>query len=663
MAGRIPQNFIDDLLNRVNIVDVVDARIRLKKAGKNYSACCPFHNEKTPSFTVSADKQFYYCFGCGAKGNAIGFVMEFDNVDFPEAINTVAGSIGVEVPKEESSVFQQQQQQERSNLYTLMQSANEYYQQQLRYSEHKSIPIAYLKKRGLSGKAAKFFNIGFSPDGWDNLKNTLGTDDAKIQGLIDSGMLIDKENGKRYDRFRNRIMYPIRDVRGRTIAFGARTLGDEKPKYLNSPETPIFNKGHELYGLYECRQIRQPLKRFLVVEGYMDVVALHEFGIHYAVATLGTATSETHLNKLFKIAPEVVFCFDGDEAGRRAAKRGLEIVLPILEDGQQIRFMFLPDGEDPDSVVRKEGKDGFEQRISNAQGISEFFLNTLKQDIDDPSSVDGRARLAKLAAPLIQKVPGIALKSLFWSALHDATSISTDDLKSMAVEKTETQSHYQKQQSQVLTHVNPAPIEYDDYQPNYEDQYADFESNFDSREALPPAIHAAKEHPLLKQAIALILHAPAIVQEFGDLAFLQEFQGPHSQLLQKLINALEGSPQKHMLDALSLLATDGDYAAYKSIAEHHNKTDGHLSQQQVAQDCLSQLRLKAAKQIKSRIINKSASQGGFKGLHSNDQALFHWASSILEMDLLQKKLLKVGGKVEALPPHEQEKYQQLLNKT
>ena len=433
MAGRIPQSFIDDLLSRINIVDVVDNRVRLKKAGKNHSACCPFHNEKTPSFTVSSDKQFYYCFGCGAKGNALGFVMEFDNIDFPEAVDILAGTLGMEVPKEEISPHQQQKQQERISLYELSGSASEFYQQQLRFHDNRQAPIEYLKKRGLSGKAAKFFQIGYAPPGWDNLKSTLAGDDEKLQGLKDAGLIIEKDNGKTYDRFRNRVIYPIRDLRGRTIAFGARTLGDDKPKYLNSPETPIFNKGHELYGLYECRQIRQTLKRFLVVEGYMDVVALHEFGIHYAVATLGTATSDIHLNKLFKIAPEIVFCFDGDEAGRRAAKRGLDLVLPILEDGQQIRFMFLPEGEDPDSMVRKEGKEGFEQRMNNAQGVREFLLATLKQDIDDPSSIDGRARLAKLAAPLLQQVPGKVLQTLFWQALAEDTQIDVEQIKSLAI--------------------------------------------------------------------------------------------------------------------------------------------------------------------------------------------------------------------------------------
>lgn len=686
MAGRIPQNFIDDLLARVNIVDVVGSRIRLKKAGKNHSACCPFHNEKTPSFTVASDKQFYYCFGCGAKGNAIGFVMEFDNIDFPEAVELLAGTVGLEVPKEEVTPYQQQKQQERVNLYELTSSANEFYQQQLRFSEYKQAPIDYLKNRGLSGKAAKFFNIGFSPPGWDHLKNTLGLDaqkqpdEEKTKALIDAGLLIKNDNGRTYDRFRNRIMYPIRDMRGRCIGFGARTLGEDKPKYLNSPETPIFNKGHELYGLYECRQIRQTLKRFLVVEGYMDVVALHEFGIHYAVATLGTATSETHLQKLFKIAPEIVFCFDGDEAGRRAAKRGLEIVLPLLEDGQQIRFMFLPDGEDPDSLVRKEGKDGFELRMKHAHGISEFLLDTLKKDIDDPESLDGRARLAKTAGPFISQIPGLALKSLFWQVLSEQTHIDTADLKTMAQTEevkplapqvpTQKTGQNQKAHTQANTHTGNQQanqveqhIGHDDYAGQYDDYQEHHYDDYEHQVSENSAEYSHNEPALIKQAIALLLHAPSVIQQFGDVNFLQEFSGPNSLLLAKLIEKLQANPQQNLLASLSLLATDAEYQTYKNIAESHNQKHGHLSEEQVTTDCLVQLRLKSAKQIKTRLIKQAAQVGGFKQLQANEQQLFSWASSILELDLLTTKLNKAGGKLADLSQPDQEKYRQLTGQS
>ena len=676
MAGRIPQNFIDDLLSRVNIVDVVDSRVRLKKAGKNYSACCPFHNEKTPSFTVAADKQFYYCFGCGAKGNAVGFVMEYDNIDFPEAVTLLADSVGMEVPKEEISPYQQKQQQERVSLYELMGSANEFYQQQLRFHEGKQVAVDYLKNRGLSGTAAKFFNIGYAPPGWDNLKNTIElnaqnqVDEEKHKGLVDTGMLVVKDNGSSYDRFRNRIVFPIRDVRGRTIGFGARTLGDDKPKYLNRPETPIFNKGQELYGLYECRQIRQPLKRFLVVEGYMDVVALHEFGLHYAVATLGTATSPTHLQKLFKIAPEVIFCFDGDEAGRKAAKRGLEQALPILEDGQQIRFLFLPDGEDPDTMIRKEGKDGFEQRISNAQGIGEYLIKQLKEDIEDPDSIEGRARLAKLAGPMIQQIPGIALKSLFWQNLSEITQIDVTDLKAIA--ETQPKISYEAktsnskptgydakaQQSVIHTSAQPADSHPEDYS-HYEndaayhqqDDYDDYQHEHHVEETKEPAI--------IKQAISILLHAPQTLNAYGNLAFLQEFTGHYSALLCNMVVKLQQSPQHSLLDALSILATDDDYQTYQQLTEYHNKKEGHLEQEQAALDCLNRLRNLAAKHINKRIIKQSIVQGGFKNLHSDEQQLFNWAKDILELDLLNTKLINCGGKMESMSEADQNRLKEL----
>lgn len=616
MAGLIPQNFIDDLLARTNIVDVVDSRIKLKKAGKNYHACCPFHNEKTPSFTVAGDKQFYYCFGCGAKGNAIGFVMEYDNVDFPTAVESLAGNLGIDVPKEELSPQQQQQAQQRTSLYDLMDSANRFYQQQLRYHPERQPSVEYLKNRGLSGKAAKFFSIGFAPQGWDNLKQALATDQEKHQGLVDAGMLIEKDNGGSYDRFRNRIVFPIRDVRGRTIGFGARTLGDEKPKYLNSPETPIFNKGHELYGLYECRQIRQPLKRFLVVEGYMDVVALHEFGLHYAVATLGTATSATHLQKLFKIVPEVIFCFDGDAAGRRAARRGLEIVLPILEDGQQVRFLFLPDGEDPDSMVRKEGKAHFEQRIQNADPIAEFLLNTLKEEIDDPDSLDGRARLAKLAAPMITTIPGIALKSLFWQALSEDTRLETDALKEMAAAIELKQDRQQERQTDHRVSAprltaapdSPSNPEYDyeaehDYgEYNEYGHESDYMSSHDSQGQHSPLA----DHPLLTKTIALVMHAPATVSHLEDAEFLGQFTGHYGELLKKLVETLSQSPRNDLLAVLSLFSADPQFDELKRLAEGHNKTEGHLSQEQAAADALQRLKAVADKALRQKKIRDMA---------------------------------------------------------
>lgn len=418
MAGRIPQSFIDELLTRVDVIDVVDSRVKLKKTGKNYSACCPFHNENTPSFTVSPDKQFYYCFGCGASGTALRFVMEFDGLSFPDAVEKLASQASMTVPREATSQREIQQEQEHKSLFTRMEASSRFFEQQLREHEQRNRAVNYLKGRGLSGKAAKFFGIGYAPPGWNNLQESLGRDKQVIRELITSGMLIEKEDGRTYDRFRDRIMFPIRDARGRYIAFGGRVLGDEKPKYLNSPETPIFQKNRELYGLYEARKIRQKLTRFVIVEGYMDVVALAEFGIHYAVATLGTATSEHHLRRLFKIVPEVIFCFDGDNAGRTAAARAMETALPVLGDGVQARFLFLPDGEDPDTLIRKEGRDGFEKRLNASLHLPEFLFEELKQQVDF-DTLDGKARLDKMAAPLIGKLPKGTLRSLMEKRLDD----------------------------------------------------------------------------------------------------------------------------------------------------------------------------------------------------------------------------------------------------
>lgn len=436
MAGRIPQQFIDDLLSRLDVVDIVDSRVKLKKTGKNYSACCPFHNEKSPSFTVSPDKQFYYCFGCGATGSAIKFVMEFDGLSFPDTVEKLAQQAGMEVPREQVS-FEARQEIQHLPLFEKMQQSQNYLEQMLRQHEQRTRAVDYLKQRGLSGQAAKFFGIGFAPPGWDSLNQALNHSTEDQQQLIACGMLIEKEDGRVYDRFRDRIMFPIRDVRGRCIAFGGRVFGDEKPKYLNSPETPIFQKNRELYGLYEARKIRQKLTRFIIVEGYMDVVALAEHGIHYAVATLGTATSEHHLRRLFKMVPEVIFCFDGDKAGRQAASRAMETVLPVLQDGVQARFLFLPDGEDPDTLVRQEGKDAFEDRLNSSVHLPEFLFSELKQQVDF-DTLDGKARLDQLAAPLLARLPNGMLKKLMVKQLEQEIGASSEALPQLEARQADT---------------------------------------------------------------------------------------------------------------------------------------------------------------------------------------------------------------------------------
>ena len=404
MAGRIPQQFIDDLIARVDIVEVIDARVPLRKAGREHVARCPFHDEKTPSFTVSQTKQFYHCFGCGAHGTAIGFLMEFDHMDFVEAIHELASQVGMTVPETRATATDKSAALSQG-LYECLEQVAQWYRGQLRTHPEGKVAADYLKGRGVSGEIAAEFGLGYAPPGWDHLAPALGQG-AKAS-LQAAGMLISKEGGGHYDRFRDRIMFPIRDQRGRVIAFGGRVLRDETPKYLNSPETPVFHKGRELYGLYEARQAVRHLERLVVVEGYMDVIILAQYGIHYAVATLGTATSSRHVERLLRLVPEVVFCFDGDRAGREAAWRALENTLPVMREGAQVRFLFLPEGEDPDSLIRQENQARFEQRIAAAVTLSSFFYEYLQRQVDT-QTIDGRARLVELARPYLSKLsPGV----------------------------------------------------------------------------------------------------------------------------------------------------------------------------------------------------------------------------------------------------------------
>ncbi len=415
MAGIIPRSFIDDLLARLDIVDIIDARVKLKKQGKNYGACCPFHNEKTPSFSVSQEKQFYHCFGCGVHGNAIDFLMEYERLEFVEAIEELAASLGLGVPREQrngsSGNFSKgptANSEQKRSLYDLMGTIGQYYRDQLKVSSNKAA-IEYLKGRGLSGEIVQKFGIGYVPDEWDSVRKNFGQQKATQDMLVSGGMLIENDKGNRYDRFRGRIMFPIRDRRGRVIGFGGRVLGNDTPKYLNSPETPIFHKGKELYGLYEVLQAYREPPQVLVVEGYMDVVALAQYGVDYSVASLGTSTTGDHLQVLFRQTSTVVCCYDGDRAGRDAAWRAMENALPYLNDGRQLKFMFLPDGEDPDSFIRQNGKEAFETEVQNAMPLSDFMFSSLMQQVDSRTK-EGMAKLSTLAVPLIDKVPGGTLR-------------------------------------------------------------------------------------------------------------------------------------------------------------------------------------------------------------------------------------------------------------
>ncbi len=422
MAGRIPQSFINDLLARTDIVDVIDARVPLKKAGRDYKARCPFHEEKTPSFHVVPDKQFYHCFGCQASGTALTFLMEYDGLEFVEAVETLARLAGVEVPREADRGGPSGGDQSR--LYDVLARAERFYRSRLKTS---SAAVAYLKARGLTGVVARDFAIGYAPDGWHTIQEAFSADkEVREADLLAAGLLTRNEKGNVYDRFRDRIMFPIRDTRGRVIGFGGRVMGDaDGPKYLNSPETPVFHKGRELYGLFEARNALRRIDQLIVVEGYMDVVALSQAGVANAVASLGTSATAEHFQKLYRYCEEVVCCFDGDAAGRRAAWKALENALPTLTDGRQLKFMFLPEGEDPDSLVRREGKKAFRNRIGQALPAIEYLFSELGSGLD-LRQLDGQARLASLVMPHIEKVPQGVLKQLMKNRLTQLTGLSAD---------------------------------------------------------------------------------------------------------------------------------------------------------------------------------------------------------------------------------------------
>ena len=416
--ARLSDAFIDDLLARTDIVEVIGLRVPLKRQGREYSARCPFHDERSPSFTVSPTKQFYHCFGCGAHGTAISFLMNFDRLEFLDAVDELARRAGIEVPRE---TRQQNENPDFRDMYAVLDEAARFYRAAL-------VPGTeaddYLSRRGMDGAIREQFGIGYAPGGFSALKDALGSSPRRVSLLERTGMLSKNDRGHVYDKFRDRVMFPIRDSRGRIIAFGGRVLrAEDSPKYLNSPETPLFHKGRELYGLWQVRQANQKIARLVVVEGYMDVVALFQHGISQAVATLGTATTPDHAELLFRNAPDVYFCFDGDAAGRRAAARAMESVLPRMKDGRQAFFLFLPEGEDPDTIVRNEGAPGFEARLAAATPLSQFLFDHLAEDGINLATLDGKARLAERAKPMLAQLPDGAFADLMRQRLTELTGV------------------------------------------------------------------------------------------------------------------------------------------------------------------------------------------------------------------------------------------------
>lgn len=576
--ARLPQAFIDQVLDRTDIVDVVDRRVKLKKAGKNYSACCPFHQEKTPSFSVNPEKQFYYCFGCGAGGNALGFIMDYERMEFREAIESLAQAAGIDLPAEE--VDNAPQIDHQKPLYESMERATKLYEGFLRQHKDRGRVVDYLKSRGLSGEIARDFRLGFAPEGWDNLMQTL-TDEDSVGHALTAGLLIENDKGRKYDRFRDRVIFPIVNQRGKVIAMGGRVLGDGKPKYLNSPETPLFSKSHELYGLHHIRKFAKNLTRIVVVEGYMDVIALAQFGIHYAVATLGTSVGKPHLELLFRRVEQVVFCFDGDEAGRKAAFRGMEAALPMMEDGRQVKFLFLPEGEDPDTVVRSKGAQHLEHMFDTAAPLEQFLFEQMGDGID-LTTMDGKARLSKLVAPYINQIPDGVYKTLLFKSLAERTDMDVESLRRLR-EVLETPSNSEPD-PQSYSDMAPPPDDHEYGQfgggvpSTYDDGYpytdiaepAEVESGFD----------AGFSDGVLMRALGLIaLHPPAALLVADEM--LPDDSDRTANLLREVVALVRETPDMSTAALLGYWTNTDEgealsAAAAKEVIDTENEINEHL---------------------------------------------------------------------------------------
>lgn len=569
MTGKIPQAFIDELLNRTDLVTLIDAYVPLRKKGVNYSACCPFHQEKTPSFSVSPQKQIYHCFGCGAGGNALRFLMEYERLNFIEAVSLLAKQAGLTLPQENKSY------ESASPLYDIMLQIANYYHQQLKNS---SDAIDYLKSRGITGVMAKDYQLGFAPSGWNNLLELLGRQTQTQHALLQTGMLIKKDSGNVYDRFRGRIMFPIRDTKGRVIAFGGRVFSkDEEPKYLNSPETPLFHKGRELYGLYEARRALREIDYFIVVEGYMDVLALVQYGIHHVVGTLGTATTAEHLTKLLRYSKKIVFCFDGDRAGREAAWRALQVALPFLEDGVQLSFMFLPQEDDPDSFIRRSGKELFLAEVKKALPFSDFMFRHIAETID-LSTLDGKASFSHAVTPLINKIPEGALKQLIYEKLSHLISLNSTQVRALA------KKNVPEIKQQIAKKKNPAY----------------------PKQALTP----------LRLSMMLLLQNPHLVNCIPPAMQITEWEQPESELLREIIAVLKKQPH---LSSAQLLETWQEPTTYPLISALLMKE--HLVSEEEIEKEFLQILLRLEQQYNENKIEKMLMKAKTQGLSSEERVL------------------------------------------
>lgn len=502
MSKLIPQPFIDDLLSKVDIADVIGSRVKLKRTGSNLVGLCPFHTEKTPSFTVSQAKQFFHCFGCSAHGSAISFIMQFERLSFVEAIENLASYAGLTVPKNE----EYEHKNNYTQLYKLNEAAANLFSQQLTNSPR---AINYLKSRGLTGKICKKFNLGYAPNSWENLRSLYGNSQPIKQQMITSGLLITKDSNKVYSRFRDRIMFPIHNMRGNIIGFGGRALSKDDPaKYLNSPETPIFHKGEELYGLFAARKASNDLKFVIVVEGYLDVIALAQFGITNVVATLGTAISTKQIQLLLRNTTEIIFCFDGDQAGRTAAWRALENSLPLMRDGIQIKFLFLPENHDPDSLIRQELAVAFNKRLETAIPLSDFFIKQLTSNINI-NTIDGKAKLTKISQELLKKMPQSIFYQLLASKIAELVNINVEELK------------------------NPS---------RYQKTPKDAKLNNNSEATTTIATTITTIPVPIQNALAILLHQPSIISQFNDIDDIKNIKVEGIEILLDMVSLIKKQP-------------------------------------------------------------------------------------------------------------------------
>jgi DNA primase len=564
MAGRIPKAFIDELIGRADILEVVGTRVALKRAGSNYKGLCPFHGEKTPSFTVSPSKGFYHCFGCGAHGTAIGFLMAYDNLEFPEAVEALAEMMGLTVPRETSGA--PERKDENDELYALLREADQIYRAALRSSE---TAIAYLKKRGIDGPTAGRFGIGYAPNAWDTVLRALGTSEARIAKLVQAGLVVTNDSGRRYDRFRDRIMFPIRNSpRGQVIGFGGRVLDAGEPKYLNSPETPIFRKGHELYGLFEARQNPGRPKEIIVVEGYLDVASLVQHGIENAVATLGTATTPENLRRLTRLTDKIVFCFDGDRAGRAAAWRALETALPYGGGTLELKFLLLPEGDDPDSFVRSSGAEAFRALAARAAPLSDFLVKELAARVD-LETVDGRSRFQAIAKPLLKRLPEGTYRAAVMDAFGTELRIRPDVLNQMM--------------------SDDAP----------------------TTPPLRPAVAGGRRKTLVQRVLNLILYYPEAAAHVPEPGALAELNQPGADLLRRVLERARAVPAPTQAQLLEHFRDDPDIRHLEKLVAEE-PLDGPEAAPGVLNDALARMADEARKSRAAEAVlgHKPGPRGG-----------------------------------------------------